>query len=349
MYDYDAADRLIAVQAEAGADKNLTQYGYDDADNLLSIVENQDDTQFSVNALNQLTAANDRLYEYDANGNLLDDGLRHYQWDAENRLIQIDTQADPSATLQFQYDGLSRRVAITTNGDEQRYLWCGSEICQRRDADDTVARHYYPEGEWRQGEPLYYYRDHLGSVRDASAGNGKSLAVLDYDAYGNAIRATGETLPDFRYAGMFYLEDAGLYLTQYRGYDPVTGKWLSRDPIGELGGVNLYAYVDNNPLNFIDPFGLAKNKNKGKRPVNPNKKPPPEHRIPGGDRERNIGHPDGEEHSRRPKGGPRPRIPGSVPIILWELHQEQCRMGLIPGNIGCLPENIPPDPSMCSL
>src|SRR5438034_1360601 len=62
---------------------------------------------------------------------------------------------------------------------------------------------------------------------------------------------------DFRYAGMFYHADSGLYLTHYRVYDPVTARWLSRDPLGEGEGVNLSAYVGNNPINLTDPLGLS--------------------------------------------------------------------------------------------
>jgi RHS repeat-associated protein len=54
---------------------------------------------------------------------------------------------------------------------------------------------------------------------------------------------------------MFHLPETGLYLTHYRLYDPNTGRWLNRDPIGEAGGLNLYAYVGGNPVNFVDPTG----------------------------------------------------------------------------------------------
>jgi len=58
------------------------------------------------------------------------------------------------------------------------------------------------------------------------------------------------------HAGMFRHADSGLYLTHYRAYSPIHGRWLSRDPIGELGGVNLYAYVNGNPISNVDPLGL---------------------------------------------------------------------------------------------
>jgi RHS repeat-associated protein len=111
------------------------------------------------------------------------------------------------------------------------------------------------------------------------------VQTYDYDPYGNAIMspATGP-LTDFRYAGMFYHAASGLYLTQYRAYDPRTARWLSRDPIGEIGwtntrsernqnsaearrrtafdplrfgggDTNLFSYVRNDPINRVDRDG----------------------------------------------------------------------------------------------
>jgi RHS repeat-associated protein len=64
-------------------------------------------------------------------------------------------------------------------------------------------------------------------------------------------------LTDLGYAGMFFNADSGLYLTQYRAYDPVSGRWLTRDPIGEVSdpAANLYQYVNGNPVGLIDPRG----------------------------------------------------------------------------------------------
>jgi RHS repeat-associated protein len=75
----------------------------------------------------------------------------------------------------------------------------------------------------------------------------------NYDPYGNPTLApaTGP-LTHFRYAGMLYHADSGLYLTQYRAYDPRTAKWLSRDPIGLAGGLNGYSYVGSNPISYFD-------------------------------------------------------------------------------------------------
>jgi RHS repeat-associated protein len=87
-------------------------------------------------------------------------------------------------------------------------------------------------------------------------GQGQNLARYDYDPYGNFI-GQPQTPPDFGYAGMHYHAPSGLYLTRYRAYDPQTGRWLSRDPIEEAGGINLYGYVGGNPISYNDPLGLA--------------------------------------------------------------------------------------------
>jgi RHS repeat-associated protein len=145
--------------------------------------------------------------------------------------------------------------AVTTS-----YLWCGSRICQARDDTDVVTREYYAEGELVPGtpaQPYYYGIDQLGSVRRVFVSTTNAPAY-DYDPYGNPLQETAP-LSDFGYAGMFTDNDSGLYLTQYRAYDPVAGRWISRDPIGESGGLvaDLYLYVGGNPINLLDPLGLC--------------------------------------------------------------------------------------------
>ena len=265
-YGYDLADRLLLARDILGW--YFTAYDLDAADNLLQIQNIAGITTTTYDSLNRIALRNGQPFVYDTAGNLTDDGQRTYVWDAEQRLIRIGYTGytGTNKSTEFRYDGLGRRIAVreysgTPNYTETRYLWCGERICQARNGSDTVIRRYYDEGEQlvtANGNTSYYYaQDHLGSVRDLVNASGMVLASYDYDPYGNPTRATqnGSARADYRYAGLFYHAASGLYLTHYRAYSPTTARWLSRDPIGETRGINLYGYVGGNPIDSVDPTG----------------------------------------------------------------------------------------------
>ena len=208
-------------------------------------------------------------FSYDANGNLLADYARTYQWDGENRLVGIaGTVNGAPYTTSIAYDGFGRRIAMATStggvSGAAHYGWCGQTLCQQRSAADTPTRRYLAEGEYDatpggQGA-LLYATDQLGSVRDVLSATGARLNHFDYDPYGNATAATGAShasWTDFRYAGLVFHPTSGLYLATHRAYDPAIGRWLSRDPIAEQGGINLYGYVGGNPISRFDPHELC--------------------------------------------------------------------------------------------
>lgn len=258
-YAYDNSYRLTQASSSPGS----YSYGLDPADNITSFQSLSGNRGASYNSLNQIANYGSYSYVYDKNGNVLDDGLRAYTWDAENRLLSITSKSNASLETVFKYDGFGRRTVIDNGANaatETRYLWCGDQFCQARTGADVVERRYYSEGEYLPlgGTSLYYAEDQLASVRDVLATqNGSRIAEFDYDPYGNPSESTGRINTDFRFAGLFYDQQDGLYLTHYRAYDPNTGRWLSMDPIGEDGGVNLYSYATSNPTNGIDPLGTC--------------------------------------------------------------------------------------------
>ncbi|WIM09100.1 RHS repeat-associated core domain-containing protein [Enhydrobacter sp.] len=157
------------------------------------------------------------------------------------RIVGIFYPGQPGKATAFTYDGLGRRVAIASTPAgggstvTTSYLWCGSALCQARNASNTPIRRYYDEGEYvpgSPGQPYYYGIDQIGSVRRAFAST-ISAPAYSYDRYGVPLQSTAP-VTDFVYGGMFYNADSGLYLTNYRAYDPVAGRWLSRDPLGEF-------------------------------------------------------------------------------------------------------------------
>jgi RHS repeat-associated protein len=277
----NSGDRRLASIGNVGLSSGqYSNYSYTTTpENFITAITESSDTSTvypssltqtaSYNNLNQLTNLSGQTLTFDADGNLTSDGQRDYTWDAENRLVGITYPGQPGKATAFAYDGLGRRTAIAstpTGGGSAvttSYIWCGARICQARNASNAVTREYYSEGEFvpgSPGQPYYYAPDQIGSVRRVFAST-TSAPAYGYDPYGNALQST-TPLTDFNYAGMFYNADSGLYLTQYRAYDPVSGRWLSRDPPGEISdpAANLYRYVNGDPIRLTDRngrFGVA--------------------------------------------------------------------------------------------
>jgi len=215
-----------------------------------------------------------RMFLYDDNGNLKNDGIRTYFYDAANRLIGID-HADGSTT-DIEYDAFSRRDRIiekdatATVTSDKRYIWNGLTLLEERDtATDTVLRRFYGTGEeWLTGIDAgnyFYFRDHLGSVRELIDSTGATRARYNYSLWGERTQLSGNLNTEFGYTGHWYHETSGLHLAPFRAYDSELGRWLNRDPIegfyqliAELlaEGPNLYSYVSNNPVSLKDPLGL---------------------------------------------------------------------------------------------
>src|SRR5436189_2634301 len=113
----------------------------------------------------------------------------------------------------------------------------------------------YAQGESSNGTATFFTRDHLGSIREMTDSHGKVDGRYDYDPYGQSTTVSGTKNPDFNFTGFYRHAKSNLDLATYRAYDPELGRWLSRDPIGENGGLNLYKYGANSPIVHIDPSG----------------------------------------------------------------------------------------------
>jgi len=87
-------------------------------------------------------------------------------------------------------------------------------------------------------------------------GSGAVVWAADYLPFGQADVTIGTVENNLRFAGQYFDQETGLHYNYHRYYDPKLGRYLRADPIGLLGGINLYSYVQNNPINLIDPLGL---------------------------------------------------------------------------------------------
>jgi RHS repeat-associated protein len=116
------------------------------------------------------------------------------------------------------------------------------------------TNNYWSFGQTTGNTQYYFGTDHLGSLRDVTDLNGNLVTEYDYDLWGNRTRIQGTQDFNFGFTGHWVIKD--LVLAPFRTYNPYSGRWISRDPLGEQGGSNLYDYVLNDPIDLIDLFGM---------------------------------------------------------------------------------------------
>lgn len=122
-----------------------------------------------------------------------------------------------------------------------------------------MAEEFYEHGQTSGSQNTFYLCNHLGSFETSTDSTGAPSGVYRYRPFGSKATENLSSEMDFQFAGYYYHAPSGLNLTPYRAYQSRLGRWLSRDPVYEAGGINLYCYVDNSPANSTDTLGLVRN------------------------------------------------------------------------------------------
>jgi RHS repeat-associated protein len=273
-YSYDSLQNLISEEGAANH-----SYCFDSRHNRIA----KDETAYKVNMLNQLTRQGDVEYLYDPNGNRLQnsgpEGECTYQYDALDRLIAVTTEGQKTEYL---YDAFNRRLKkisfAKTDGSWEEtqaftYLFQGDLEIGACDKDNRLVE-MRTLGLGIKGEigaaalleidqklffPIHDYRGNVVALVDAN--DGKLAECYRYSAYGeeqifdSAGSCKSAALSPWRFSSKRVDPETGWVYYGQRYYDAAVGRWTTPDPLGFKDGHNLYCFVLNRPMKYIDPDG----------------------------------------------------------------------------------------------
>jgi len=264
-YACDALNRLIEA---AGDPFGSIAYTYDGAGNrLIRSVDGQAETYAYIpgtDRLREVTGPSGTItYGYDANGNITSAGNRTYIYNQAGRLIRVEEEGDVLG--EYTYNGLGQRVIKDAGGVVTVFLYdFTGNVIGESGPDGAFRSEYLYRGEARlakvdvaTGTMSWYLNDRLGTPQMMTDGTNTVIWEGEYRPFGEAeVNPHSGVENNLRFPGQYYDQESGLHYNYHRYYDPGTGRYLTPDPIGLAGGISLYPYVDNNPVNGVDPLGL---------------------------------------------------------------------------------------------
>jgi RHS repeat-associated protein len=276
VYGYDKTYQLTSAAYPAGYPFLGMSFTYDRAGNRAKTVDGGT-VNYIANNLNEYTSVGAVAYSYSANGNLVTDGSSIFSYDDDNRLIWA-AKVGTSATYTF--DGLGRRFEKNVNGTILRFVYAGNRIIADCDLSGSVIRKFVfgsridePMCMLTSGSPLFYHSDAQGSVCFLSGPGAAKPHLYTYDAFGRLATSSTNAGNRFTYAARESDFESGVMHYRMRSYMPGLGRFMQPDPVREQGGPNLFAYVGNNPVRFVDPLGLAACNGQGPDFSNPTTSP----------------------------------------------------------------------------
>jgi len=260
-YSYDSDGQLTSV-TKNGTSEEL--YTYDVNGNRTGYQRTSGNTAATFDTQDRLVQMGGTTYTFNADGQLTQRGSDTFTYSAMGELLQATVSGK---NISYAYDGMHRRVAATDGSGTYQYLYGNQgnpfQLTAMRDPSGVLTYYYYDDTAklfaFDKGGVRYYVAtDQVGTPKVVSNTTGAVVKYLEYDSYGMPTLASS---PDFilpvGYAGGLTDTTTGLVRFGYRDYDPYAGRWTAKDPIFFEGGQgNLYQYVQNNPVNFIDPSGL---------------------------------------------------------------------------------------------
>ncbi|HBD3527197.1 TPA: RHS repeat protein, partial [Escherichia coli] len=262
-YFYDPTGRITACRSED--EGYLASWQYDAAGNLLGRRAGERATaENSVVPFNRLMSYRGVHYRYDEFGRAVEkegrSGTQSYRYDAEHRMVEVTTAR---GTYRYVYDALGRRTEkqhISPDGkpyNRTKFLWDGMRLAQESRPEGTGSLYIYRDpgsyeplarvdkaGKEGPNRILYFHTDVNGAPEEMTDSDGKIVWETGYQVWGNTIQEKdhGRVEQNLRYQGQYLDRETGLHYNLHRYYDPDVGRFMVTDPIGRLGGLNLYQY-----------------------------------------------------------------------------------------------------------
>lgn len=280
-FTYDGLYRLVLAKGSYG-DQN---FEYDSVGNRTKLIESGVGETYryaaSNNQLHSVTKGNESVqYAFDANGNAMVEDEREYIYNQNQRLIKVIEENTTKG--EYVYNGSDQRVKkITENGAVIfHYDVEGNLITETTETGNLISEYIYlynkPYAKVEGKQIYYYHNDHLGTPQKLTDDNKSVIWNGEYKPFGEAMSITGSVTNNLKFPGQYYDKETGLHYNYFRDYNPETGRYIEADSIGIIDGMNhLFVYVENDPVNWIDPWGDKKKKKKKKNAIKPAKPKPP--------------------------------------------------------------------------
>jgi len=267
-YAYDEVERLLTIVKD-GTLVEEYRYDFNGTRNYeMNALRGIAGRSYSYSDEDHLLTAGSVIYDYGLDGFLSTktDGsdVTSYTYSSRGELLSVSLPDE--RIIEYAHDPLGRRIAKTVDGIiVEKYLWQGLTrlLAVYDGAEKLLMRFEYADDRMpvavnAEGVIYYLAYDQVGSLRLVTDSVGNVLKSVEYDSFGNILSDSNPAfIVPFGFAGGLRDRDTGLMRFGYRDYDPDVGRWTAKDPIGFAGGdTDLYGYVLNDPVNFIDPEGL---------------------------------------------------------------------------------------------
>lgn len=261
-YGYDVISQLTSFKRGSTVDNT---YEFDLLGNRLKTLENGVVTNYTsnnVNAYINITGGLNFVPQYDGNGNMLNDDKHTFVYDYNNKLVSADNN-----TSMYKYDALGRRVGKNNT----LFYYIGDQMVEEV-TDDVTTSYLYGNNidealQMKRGDDAYYYHtNHIGSTISISETKGTIIEKMEYNAYGSPsfIDNTGNNLKlssignEILFTGREYDYDSHTYYSRMRTMHTNIGRFIQKDVLMYIDGLNDLIYVQNNPTKYRDCYGLMK-------------------------------------------------------------------------------------------